>query len=108
MSDFCFVLPSYCNTSEHTAQLRSCLTSIREYHDNPIYVIDDHSEQNLRQVSYEFDDVVIIKSQVKGAGDMVTYFNYKVLDYTRAVIMQDSMNLQTALENLAPHSFFPS
>lgn len=100
MSDFCFIVPSYCNTPEHTAQLRSCLTSIREYHDNPIYVIDDHSEQNLRQVSYEFDDVFIIKSQVKGAGDMVTYFNYKVLDYTRAVIMQDSMNLQTALEGL--------
>jgi len=100
-SNFCFIIPSYCNSDLHGLQLKRCVASIRKWHDNPIFIIDDFSEMNIHNYLSEFKDIMVVKSQVKAAGDMVTYFNFLQIDgYKNAVIFQDSMTLEHELENV--------
>lgn len=100
-SNFCFIIPSYCATVDHLIQLDSCLSKIRKYHNNTVYVIDDYSTVNITDCTNKYKNIITLKSQNKGAGDMVTYLNFLSLEYKNAVIFQDSMNLETALENVS-------
>ena len=74
MEDFGFIIPSYCEDDIHLTQLLRCLNSIRRFHpNNTILVIDDYSKVNLDDKLSSFDNIKVIKSFVKGAGDMVTF-----------------------------------
>ena len=98
---FCFIIPSYCKSDLHGLQLKRCIASIRKWHDNDIFLIDDYSDMDVRKYIAEFEDVTVIKSQVKAAGDMVTYLNFLDIDgFKNAVIFQDSMTLEHELENV--------
>ena len=100
-NDFCFIIPSYCSSDLHGLQLKRCITSIRRWHNNKIFIIDDFSDLNVKDYISEFDDIEVITSQVKAGGDMVTYLNFKEIDgYKNAVIFQDSMTLEHELENV--------
>ena len=99
--DFCFIVPSYCSSDLHLHQLRRCLSSIRKHHENKIFIIDDYSDKDVKPISLEFDNIEIVESPVKAAGDMVTYsFFLENKNFQKAVIFQDSMNLETALVDI--------
>lgn len=109
MSDFCFIIPSYCKTQQHLQQLRKCLSSIRQHHDNYIIINDDFSDiQILEHHLQDFENIEVVTSWTRGGGDMTTYHQWRwMLDnyerdpmWTHAVIMQDSMNLEAPLENV--------
>jgi len=100
-NNFCFIIPSYCSSELHGLQLKRCIKSIREHHDNKIFLIDDYSDYDINLYISEFDNIEIIESQVKAGGDMVTYLNFSQIDgFKNAVIIQDSMTLEHALENI--------
>lgn len=100
MSDFCFIIPSYCKTYAHTILLRTCVDRIRKYHDNQIYIINDFSSEDLDHAVEGYSDVTVLLSQAKGVGEILPYMHFKSLDFERAVIMHDSMFLETALEGV--------
>lgn len=100
--DFGFIIPSYCDSDLHLAQLKRCIKSIIGFHPkNNIIVIDDHSKVNLTKSLSEFKNVKVVISPVKGAGDMVTYDVFRNNhDFQKAVIFQDSMTLEKKLEDI--------
>ena len=101
MNNFCFIIPSYCETDLHGLQLRRCISSIRRWHDNLIVIIDDFSSIDVKEYTSNFQNIKIVKSQIKGAGDMVTYLNFKNIEgFKNAVIFQDSMTLETPLDGV--------
>ena len=101
MDNFCFIIPSYCSSELHGLQLKRCVKSIRKWHDNKIFLIDDYSDFDVNSYISEFDNIEIIKSQVKAGGDMITYLNFSQTDgFKNAVIFQDSMTLEHELENV--------
>lgn len=100
-NNFCFIIPSYCNSDLHGLQLKRCINSIRKHHDNKIFIIDDYSSFNINLYISNFNNIEILKSQIKGAGDMVTYYNFTKIDgFENAVIIQDSMTLECRLDNI--------
>lgn len=100
-NNFCFIIPSYCNTDLHGLQLKRCINSIRRFHNNKIIIIDDYSDIDISSFVSSFDNVDIKKSQVKSAGDMVTYLTFKnMTEFETAIIFQDSMTLECALEDI--------
>jgi hypothetical protein len=101
MNNFCFIIPSYCETDLHGLQLRRCISSIRRWHDNLIVIIDDFSSIDVKEYTSNFQNIKILKSQIKGAGDMVTYLNFKNIEgFKNAVIFQDSMTLENPLDGV--------
>lgn len=101
MNNFCFIIPSYCETDLHGLQLRRCISSIRRWHDNLIVIIDDFSSVDVKEYTSNFQNIKILKSQIKGAGDMVTYLNFKNIEgFKNAVIFQDSMTLENPLDGV--------
>lgn len=101
-SDFLFIIPSFCNTQIHLIQLERCLNSIRKFHNNKIIVIDDHSPLHIKDITSKFENIELILSPNKGAGDMSTYevFLNETSSSETAVIFQDSMTLESALEHI--------
>lgn len=107
MSDFCFIIPSYCKTQQHLQQLRKCLSSIRRFHSNPIVINDDFSDIQIEHHLQDFRNVEVVTSFTRGGGDMTTYHQWRWMlehyegpRWNHAVIMQDSMNLEAPLENV--------
>lgn len=99
--DFCFIIPSYCNSELHINQLKRCISSIRRYHDNKIFIIDDYSDLDLKLILKKIDNLEVLKSPVKSAGDMVTYSIFlRKKEFQKAVIFQDSMNLESKLVDI--------
>jgi len=100
-NNFCFIIPSYCKSNLHGLQLKRCISSIRKWHHNKIFIIDDFSDLDVTDYISGFENIEIIKSQVKAAGDMVTYYNFLQIDgFKNAIIFQDSMTLEHELENI--------
>ncbi len=101
MKSFGFIIPSYCDSDIHLSQLRRCLKSIRNHHSEKIIIIDDYSTKDINLVVVDFDNIEIMKSPVKGAGDMVTYHLMKEHHlFDKAIIIQDSMTLEKKLDRL--------
>lgn len=98
--NFGFIIPSYCSNEIHLFQLKRCINSIRKFHNGiKIIIIDDYSEINLSKNLSEYDNILILLSTIKSAGDMSTYKIF--LDnpiFQKAVIMQDSMTLEKELD----------
>lgn len=100
--NFGFIIPSYCENELHLLQLNRCLSSIRKFHkDEKIIVINDYSIVNINEITDKFDNVEVVISPVKGAGDMMTY---KVLRdgkyFDIACIIQDSMTIERKIDRL--------
>lgn len=101
MEDFGFIIPSYCDSDLHLLQLERCIGSIRKYHDNTIIIIDDYSKSDIESVVNKFRGVKIIKSTVKGGGDMSTYDVFRDHKFfQKAIIIQDSMTVEKKFDNI--------
>ncbi len=100
--DYGFIIPSYCSTDIHLFQLKRCIDAIRNFHnDKKIIVIDDHSEINLSDSLSEYENLSVIMSPIKSAGDMCTYKIFLENPiFQKAVIIQDSMMIEKRLENI--------
>jgi hypothetical protein len=100
-NNFCFIIPSFISSDLHGLQLKRCIGSIRRYHNNKIFIVNDYSELDLNKYVNSFDNIEIIQSPVKGAGDMSTYKIFsEMTDFKKAVIMQDSMTVERELEGI--------
>jgi hypothetical protein len=110
MDSFGFIIPSYCSSEIHLLQLKRCLDSIKKFHpEKQVIVIDDYSDVNLSENLKAYENVKIIISPIKSAGDMVTYKVFKDNPlFKKAIIIQDSMVLEKPLveiENIKSISY---
>lgn len=97
-----FIIPSYCDSDLHLTQLNKCIQSIRKFHPNEkIIIIDDYSTVNIDDVAKKFDNISVVLSPSKGAGDMVTYKVFRDNHvFEKAVIIQDSMNIERRIDKI--------
>lgn len=96
-----FIIPSYVATWDHLNVLKQALSRIRQYHDYPIVIINDHSPVDLNPLMNQFSNVRIELSLRKARGEMNPYLHYYQNRYFDiAIVIQDSMLIKKKLENV--------
>jgi len=100
-----FIIPTCVKSDIHFNQLKRCINSIREFHENiKIILIDDSDDEyKIQTIQYfESDDNIYIKnSLIRGSADQQCF---KILLQTelfeKAIFMQDSMLLLKPIDNI--------
>lgn len=96
---FVFIIPTCIRNELHENQLKRCIESIRNYHDNTIYLIND--SENIDDIVTNYTNVHIIQSKIKGSADQQVFkFILENNMASHYVIIQDSMFLNKKLENI--------
>lgn len=98
IEDIGFIISRCVKTKEHNFLYKECYNAIRKYHPNvKIVFIDDNTDKAILE-NYPMTNVEIIQSEYPGAGEYLPY--YYLLQrklFKKAVLMQDSMILQTEI-----------
>jgi hypothetical protein len=89
-------------TSEITNQYwNECIRCIRKYYPfitTKIVVIDDNSDQQFVSATYEYKNVIYVQSEFPGRGELLPYYYfYKNHYFDKAVIIHDSVFIQTKI-----------
>ena len=96
--DLIFIITRCVRKEEHNRLFKECYKCIRNHYDNPIYIIDDNSDQKVLE-DYPMSGVEIIQSEFPGAGEILPYYYmYHRKLGKKAIILQDSMFIQRKLE----------
>jgi len=94
-----FIIPTFCDSQIHFEQLIRCVSSIRKYFETEqITLIDDFSSIDIKEIKNLFNNIEIVKSIVRGAGDMVTYTVLLESNLDKVCIIQDSMILEDKID----------
>lgn len=96
MEEFVFILARHISKKEHNDLWKLCVINIRKvYKEVSIIIIDDNSNEELVDDfnNEEFmKNVSIIKSEFKGAGELLPYYYFHKNKYAKkAIIIHDSM-----------------
>jgi hypothetical protein len=95
-----FIIPSYVATQEHYNILKEGVQKIRQFHNWPIIIINDHSPWNINDLTC-IPNIKIELSLKKGGGEMNPYLHYYLNHYFDiAIIIHDSMHLNCKLKNI--------
>jgi hypothetical protein len=105
---FIFLVPSCIRNEIHAKQLERCINSIRYFHrENTIYIINDSDDEKdiiYTNVSEKYNNIIIIKSEYRGAGETNCFKfileNEKEVSEKNYFIMHDSMLLNEKLINI--------
>ena len=90
-----------CVTCEKTNKYwNECIFRIRKYYpSNEIVVIDDNSNMEFVKDVHHIDNVRIINSEFKGAGEILPYYYlHKFRFFPEAVILHDSVFFNTRIK----------
>lgn len=68
--DLIFIITRCVRKEEHNRLFKECYKCIRNHYDNPIYIIDDNSDQKVLE-DYPMSGVEIIQSEFPGAGEIL-------------------------------------
>ena len=98
MLDLVFILTRCVRKPEHNRLYKECYNCIRKHYNNPIYIIDDNSDQNMLD-SFDMSGVEIINSEFPGSGELLPYYYmYHRNLGKKAIILQDSMFIQDKID----------
>lgn len=96
-----FIFPRHVRNPDHKDIWKECVKCIRTYYKTePILIIDDNSDQNLIEDFNENDkwimnNVEVIQSEFKGAGELLPYYYYYIKRLSKkAIFINDSMFIQ--------------
>jgi len=96
--DLIFIITRCVRKEEHNRLFKECYKCIRKHYENPIYIIDDNSDQKVLE-DYPMYGVEIIQSEFPGSGEILPYYYmYHRKLGKKAIILQDSMFIQCKLE----------
>lgn len=97
-NSLCFFVTRCIRNETHSKYWRECVLCIRRFYSNPIFIIDDDSSFpniDIENDEKEFENVKIIRSEFKGAGEILPYYYaWKIRPAQNIVILHDSMFLQ--------------
>lgn len=106
--DLGFIVPRCVKKPQHNVLFKECYNAIRKYHPTvKIVFIDDNSDKAVLE-DYPMTNVEVIASEYPGAGEYLPfYYLLKRKLFKKAVLMQDSMILNTEIpfEMTDPYKF---
>lgn len=102
---FSFIISSCVRNIIHLNQLERCLSSIRKYHENKIFIINDSDveyENSIYTLINKYNNIHVINTILKGSADQQCFkFIIEDIDTNeRYIIIQDSMLINSYLDNI--------
>lgn len=96
---FGFIIPCHVTTLTTYRMIESSIDKIREFHQEPIVLIDDCSTFDLTPLTQRASNLTIETSDSPRSGELNPYLYYhKHCHFETAVIIHDSMQLMKKLE----------
>lgn len=93
MDNYGFIIIRHVNsekTNKYWNHSVKCLRTL--YPNKKIVIIDDNSNQEFLKADFEYTNILIIKSEFKGRGELLPYYYYiKNKFFENAVIIHDSV-----------------
>lgn len=97
--EFGFIFTRCVKKPPHDLLWQECYDCIRKFYNNKIIIIDDNSNENLLTKNKKLVRTQIIKSEYPGAGELLPYYYfYKLHPFKKAIIMHDSMFIQSKID----------
>jgi hypothetical protein len=95
-----FIIIRHVNNKITDYYWKECYTCIRKFYDNPILIIDDSSKKEfLNENIFLKNCTVIYDTEHKGAAELLPYYYfYKVKPFDTAVIIHDSVFIQSKID----------
>lgn len=98
---FSFLIPSCLRNDIHKKQLERCIDSIRQFHDEKIYIINDSDDDLYYNEIGEKYNTIVVKSLHRGCAEKTCFkFISENSCFNNYFIMHDSMILLEKLENV--------
>ena len=93
INDYGFIITRHVNSEKTNKYWNNCVRCIRRlYPFRKIVIIDDNSNQVFVNADYDYKNVVIIKSEFPGRGELLPYYYFlKYAFFKNAVIIHDSV-----------------
>jgi hypothetical protein len=90
-NDFGFIFTRCVKNKEDNQIWKNCYKGIRKFYKEKIIIITDGSNKDLIE-NIELENVDLIDSEFKGAGEILPYYYFhKLRPFKKAICMQDSM-----------------
>lgn len=102
---FSFIISTCVKNKTHLNQLDRCIQTIRNYHKEPIIIINDSEQDyhdNIYQLIIKYDNIRLTNTLIKGSADQQCFkFILECEEENdHYVIIQDSMLLNSYLDNI--------
>jgi len=92
---FGFIITRHVNSLKTNCYWNLCIQSIRNFYTNKIVVIDDNSNPVFLKEYYPYKNVIYIKSEFIGRGELLPFYYFYINKYfDNAVIIHDSVFFQ--------------
>jgi len=104
--DVGFIISRCVKSPEHNRLYKECYVCIRKFHpDLKIVIIDDNSDKTILE-EMPMENVEIIQSELHGRGEYLPYYYLlKRKLFKKAMILQDSMFLNTTVDYASVNDF---
>ena len=98
MDYFGFIITRHVNSEKTNKYWNRCIQCIRKFYTNKIIVIDDNSNKQFLQASYDYKNVEFVQSEYPGAGELLPYYYfYKNHYFNNAVFIHDSVFIHSRI-----------
>jgi hypothetical protein len=101
MDDIVFIFPVCIKKPKHSILWKECVRCIRKFYSNKIIIIIDNCDIEDLNLEYSLEsylndhNIMFIKSEFNGAGELLPYYYYLLLKpSSKAIIIQDSIFIQ--------------
>jgi hypothetical protein len=97
--DLCFIILRYVIDERTNTLWQNCYDCIRNFYNNKIIIIDDHSNDKYLTKDKILINCEIIKSEFKGRGELLPYYYYLKNRFSnRIVVLHDSMFIKEKID----------
>jgi hypothetical protein len=95
MNDFGFIITRHVNSEKTNRYWNHSVKLLRTlYPDKKIIIIDDNSNQNFVKADFDYQNVIIVKSEFPGSGEILPYYYFLERKWADSMIfLHDSMFL---------------
>jgi hypothetical protein len=93
MNSYGFIITRHINSETTNKYWNQSVKLLRTlYPERKIIIIDDNSNQNFVKADFDYQNVIIVKSEFPGSGEILPYYYYlKNKYFENAVILHDSV-----------------
>lgn len=97
---FGFIIVRHVNTKLSDFYWKECYTCIRQWHDNPIIIIDDNSNREFLIENLALVNTTVIYDKThRGAAELLPYYYFHLLQpFDKAIILHDSVFIQKPVD----------
>lgn len=94
-----FVIVRHVNCKETNAYWQEAYTCIRKWWDNPILIVDDHSNPEFLRVDFELVNCQVVQSEYPKVAELLGYYYFhKLRPFDTAVVIHDSVFIKQKVD----------